>query len=348
MLAYSPTGSARPHRSRRLLAAAAVVTAASVGLTACGDEDTALRTPDGQVISTVTSRIAEANIVSAGRDFAETCLAPTAPDPGRADVSRVIVTDPALLDAVCALGIGPKVRAVTAPEGSIPEYLGPELGAVPAIGDHPSREQVAQAAPQLVLATPDTAGDVTGLRDSGALGSARVATVSAGADWRKTFSEVAAALQRTNAADERLAEFDAEATRVGRVMDAAHSQVSLVRFTPSEELLQGTDNFGASILAQVGAQRPAAQRGPEPVVVTEENFRDADGDLIYVSGEGDEGMQRGIDVLESDSWQEMGAPSWQRVMWVDDAVWYRTSGLAAAWLVLNDVKNSLNSSSAAG
>lgn len=344
MLAYSPTG---PARSWRVLGAVAVA-AAIIGLTGCAAEDTELRTPDGQVISTVTSRIAQANIVNAGRDFAETCLAPTAADAGRTDVSRVVVTDPALLDAFCALGVGPKVRAVTAPDGSIPEYLGPELAAVPTIGDRPSRQQVAEAAPQLVLTTPDTAGDVAGLRESGALGSARVVTVADGDDWRTTFTEVAAALNRSSAATERLAEFDAEADRVGRVMDAAHSQVSLVRFTPDAELLEGTGNFGASILAQIGVQRPAAQRGAEPVVVTDENFNDADADLIYVSGEGDAGMERGIGVLESDRWQEMGAPSWQRVLWIDDAVWYRSSGLAAAWLVLNDVKSSLNSSSAGG
>ncbi len=329
----------------RRIAAIAVAGSLAAGLTACGSDDDTLRTPDGSVISTVTTRIAQADVVNAGRDYAQTCLAPTAPDDGESDVARVIVTDPALLDAVCALGVGAKVRAVTAPAGSVPAYLGPQLESVPAIGDRPSREQVAQAAPQLVLASPTTAGDVAALRSSGALGSAKVVTVRVGEgfqDWRATFTQVAEALNRSAAGKERLAEFDAEVKRVGTVLDAGHTQASLVRFTPDAELLMGSDNFGASILAQVGVQRPAPQRGTAPVVVDDANFDDAEGDLIYVSAEGPAGLDRGKSVMESDRWLDMGAPSWSRVYWIDDQVWYRSSGLAAAWLVLNDAKSSLN------
>ncbi|MEZ5209753.1 ABC transporter substrate-binding protein [Gordonia sp. (in: high G+C Gram-positive bacteria)] len=331
--------------ARRRIVAAAVTVALAAGLTACGNEDDTLRTPDGKEISTVTTRIARVNIVNAGRDFAQTCLAPTAADPGHSDVSRIVVTDPALLDAVCALGIGPKVRAVTAGAGSVPAYLGPALGAVPTIGDRPSRDAVATAAPQLVLTTASTTSDVEAMRATGALGAARVVTIAPG-DWRSVFTAVAGALGRSRAGADRLDEFDTEATRVGRVQDAAHSQVSLVRFTPDAELLEGTGNFAAQILAQIGVQRPAPQRGPDPVTVTDANFTDADADLIYVSADGPKGLERGTKVLQSDRWQEMGAPSWSRVLWVDDQVWYASSGLAAAWLVLNDVKSSLNGSSA--
>ncbi|WP_372493071.1 ABC transporter substrate-binding protein [Gordonia alkaliphila] len=346
MLANSPRRGPGRARSRGISALVALSTVATLGLTACGDSDTTLRTPDGKVISTVTSRIAGVNIVNADRDYAKTCLAPTATDPGRSDTVRVIVTDPSLLDAFCALGIGSRVRAVTAAPGSIPAYLGPELGAVPTLGDDPTADAVREADPQLVLATPNTAAELSALRKTGALGTARVATVQPGKDWRSLFTAVADAMNRSAAATERLGEFDAEVKRIGTVMDAAHSQVSLVRFTPDDELLEGTDSFGASILAEVGVQRPAGQRGADPVVVTDANFTEADADLIYVSAEGEAGMNRATSVLDSDRWKEMGAPSWQRVLWINDDVWYRSSGLAAAWLVLNDVKSSLNSSSA--
>lgn len=348
-----PAYLSRPSRVRRALAAALAAGLAGA-LVACGDQDDTLRTPEGAVISTVTTRIASVNIVNPARDWAQTCLAPTAADPGAPDVTRVVVTDPTLLDAVCALGLGAAVTAVTADAGSVPEYLGPQLAAVPAIGDRPSAQQVTEAAPQVVLTTAETAADAAAMKGTGGLGDARVVTVPApqaatdfpGANWRDTFTQVAAALSRTQAGAERLTEFDTEAARVGRVMDAVHTQVSLVRFTPENELLQGTENFGASILAQVGAQRPTAQRGPEPTVVTDANFADADADLIYISAEGDRGRDRAIETLDSERWQTMGAPSWKRVLWLDDALWYRSSGLAAAWLVLNDVKSSLNGSSA--
>ncbi len=341
MLAYSPF----PF-PRRLAAAVATAVVLGGALAGCGDADTALRTPDGSVISTVTSRIARVNIVNAGRDYSQTCLAPTAPDPGRRDVTRIVVTDPALLDAVCALGIGPSVTAVAADRGTIPEYLGPQLGAVPTIGTAPAAEQVATAAPEVVLTTAGTAGAASAMRATGKLGAATVVTVPTGPDWRATFSAVGAGLNRSKAAADRLIEFDTNAARAGKSLDASHNQVSLVRFTPDAEVLEGTAGFAAQILAQIGVQRPAPQRGPDPTVVTAANFGDAEGDLIYISAQGPEGLERGTRVLQSDEWRIMGAPTWQRVLWVDDTIWYESSGLAAAWLVLNDVKSSLNGNSA--
>ncbi|MFT4088645.1 MAG: ABC transporter substrate-binding protein [Gordonia sp. (in: high G+C Gram-positive bacteria)] len=316
------------------------------GVSACADEDHALRTPDGKIISTSTTRVAQVNIVNPERDFSKTCLAPTVPDQGESDVARVVVTDPALLDAMCALGLGSHVTAVAAEPGSVPAYLGPELTAVPAIGTYPSAAQVSEAKPALILSTPDTESTAAAVHDTGAAGSARTVNVTTGADWRTTFTQVAAALNRNDAARQRLDEFDAEAKRTGTVLDAPHNQVSLVRFTKSAEMLEGTGNFAAGILSAIGVQRPAAQRGPDAVKVTDANFKDADADLIYISYDSPSGLDRAKSVMDGDEWQDMGAPTWKRVLWVDDAVWYRASGLAAAWLVLNDVKSSLNGSSA--
>ncbi|WP_415045544.1 hypothetical protein [Gordonia sp. (in: high G+C Gram-positive bacteria)] len=90
MLANSPI---------RSLATVALAGVLAAGLTACGSDDGLLRTPSGSIISTVTSRMAQADVVNAERDYTQTCLAPTAPDPGLSDVTRVVVTDPVLLDA---------------------------------------------------------------------------------------------------------------------------------------------------------------------------------------------------------------------------------------------------------
>lgn len=330
----------------RRVGALAATAALTVGLSACASDDDVLRTPDGSVISTTVTRVAEVNIVNAGRDYAKTCLAPSAPDAGKPDVTRIVVTDPSLLDALCALGLGSQVKGVVAPAGSVPAYLGPELAAVPALGNTPDAAAVRQAAPELVLSSPATQSRLDALRDTGALGTARSATVDPTSDWQQSFRDVAAAVNRTSAAGDRLAEFDAEAKRVGRVMDADHTQVSLVRFTPDAEMIEGTGAFGAQVMTSIGVARPASQRTPDAVEATADNFADADADLIYVSFQGEKGLARGEEVLLSDPWLDMGAPTWKRVLSVDDTVWYQSSGLAAAWLVLNDVKSSLNSSSA--
>lgn len=324
-------------RARSTIAVAAVAVAA-LALGGCSDDKPLLTTPDGSPISTSTTRIAEVNVVSADRDYARTCLAPTVPDNPQAEVTRIVVTDPALLDDICALGLGSKVTAVTSAPGSIPAYLGPQLTSVPAIGASPDAAAVAAAAPDLVLTTPQTAGS------AGAFGNAKTVTI-AGDDWKKRFTDVAGAVGRSTEGTRLLAEFDTEAQKTGRRMDAAHTQVSLVRFTSDSEILAGTGTFAGQILAQIGVQRPAAQRGPEDITVTDANFTDADADVIYVSFEGDGGLAHGKDVLLSDRWLDMGAPSWKRVLSVNDEIWYGGSGLASAWLVLNDVKDSLNSNS---
>jgi len=332
--------------SMRRIGALAATAALTVGLSACAGDDDVLRTPDGSVISTTVTRVAEVNIVNAGRDYSKTCLAPSAPDAGKADVTRILVTDPSLLDALCALGLGNQVKGIVAPAGAVPTYLGPQLTAIPALGDAPDAAAVKQAAPDLVLSSPATENRLVALRGTGALGTARIVTVDPTADWQQSFRDVAGAVNRSTAAGDRLREFDAEAKRVGRVMDAPHTEVSLVRFTPDAEMIEGTSAFGAQVLAEIGVARPASQRTPNAVPVTEDNFTDADADLIYVSFEGEKGLARGEETLLSDPWLDMGAPTWKRVLSVEDTVWYQTPGLAAAWLVLNDVKSSLNSSSA--
>nr|WP_051989582.1 ABC transporter substrate-binding protein [Gordonia soli] len=305
----------------------------------CSGDDP-LTTPDGSTIVTSTTRIADVNVVAADRDTTRTCLAPTAPDDGQTDVARIVVTDPALLDAVCALGMGPKVTAVTAAAGSVPAYLGPQLTSVPTIGATPDASAATAASPDVVLTSPQSAASARAFSD------ARVVSVAPDADWQKRFQAVADGLGRSAAGERLLDEFRTEASKTGVRLDAAHNQISLVRFAGSSEMIAGTDSFAGGILGMIGIQRPAPQRNPRSFTVTDQNFKDADGDLIYVSFNGPEGQAHGEEVLRSDRWLDMGAPTWKRVLVVDDEIWYRTSGLAAAWLVLNDVKESIDGNSA--
>ncbi len=323
-------------------------------LGACAGDEQDLTTPDGSPISIPTTRLAEVNIVGAERDYTKTCFAPTAPDAGKQDVGRIVVTDPLLLDDLCALGIGSKVTAVTVPEDAVPRYLGPQLTSVPAIGESPGSSAVATADADIVLTTPATAVRAA------AFSGTKVVTIDPtddpAANWTERYRSVAAALNRTAAATDLLARFTREAARTGRRKDAAHTEVSLVRFSADGQTAEGTDSFAAQVLAAIGVQRPASQREAGSTKLTDDNLTVADGDLIYVSYrdsgdvtgpsvEDSASFRHARTVLESDRWLDMGAPTWKRVLAVDDTVWYSTSGLAAAWLVLNDVKGSLDSNS---
>lgn len=324
-------------RTGRLRTSAALLAVSTVaaGLVGCSSDEQGLTTPDGSTISKPTTRIAQVNIVNAERDFDLTCMAPTAPDPGVTDVQRIVVTDPALLDAVCALGIGPKVVAVAAEPGSIPEHLGPQLSGVPTIGERPGAAAVAEANPDVVLSDATLDGPAAAFDD------ARIVPIGPG-DWRATFTAVADALGRSAAAARLLDEFSAEVTRAGEQLDARRTQVSLVRFAADGQQIAGTNTFAGQILAEMGVTRPAPQRSADSFALADDDLADADADLIYVSFTDESGLNYGEEMLRSDEWLDLGAAGWNRVLSINDEIWYRSPGLAAAWLVLNDVKGSLN------
>ena len=324
-----------------MFTALALGTVLLAGITGCASDDGQLRTPEGSVITTTVTAIAHVDIVNPGHDFADACPGPVPADPGAPAIERVVVTEPALLDAVCALGLGPMVTAVAADAGSIPAYVGPQLGAVPAIGTAPSADAVRAAAPQVVLSTPDTADRAAALRDTGALGGAQVVMIRDGG-WQDRFRQVARALGRGDGSQQTLADFEANAARLGAARDARHTQVSLVRFTGNATLIEGTETLPSQVLALMGASRPAWQGQARAVPVIDADFAELDGDVIYVSFDGDAGARRGEATLRSDRWLDLGAPSWNRVRAVDDDVWYRSQGLTAARQILRDIGGSIN------
>ncbi|MBT0565488.1 ABC transporter substrate-binding protein [Williamsia sp. CHRR-6] len=300
-------------------------------LSACGDS----QSPPGEgTVITTTTKIGPANLVAPERNFDRACGAPSVADPGRPDVDRIAVTDPALLDPICALGIAPRVVAVAAATGSIARNLGRAVTSLPTIGVSPTPAAARAARAQVVLGYDAARTAVFG---------GRSVIIDRRARWQDQFQAVADALGRGDEGKKRLATFAELARTTGLRIDAAHSQVGLVRFGENDETIEGTGSFAGSILAAVGVQRPASQRQPGPVAVTEGNFTDADADLIYVSFRSAAAQKHGVSVMKSDRWRDMGAPSWNRVLVVDDDIWYGTGGLAAAAVVLGDIGTSLNS-----
>jgi iron complex transport system substrate-binding protein len=314
------------------VAVAGVVITVVVGLTACGGGDT--QSPPGPgSVTTTTTAVGGFDLVTPERAFDRACGVPSTPDPGQADVARIAVTDPTLLDPLCALGIQSKVVAVATDPGGIPVYLGPTVTALPTIGSRPDAQRAAGARADVVLGRSDAQTAPYG---------GRSVVVDESATWQDQFQAVADALGRGEEGKRRLDVFAQQATRVGQRVDASHSQVGLVRFGDDSEQIAGTASFAGSILAAMGVQRPQAQRSPGSVTVTDKNFADADADLIYVSFTSAKGKAHGTSVLRSDKWLDLGAPTSKRVFVVDDSIWYGQRGLAAAPVVLDDVQRSLN------
>jgi iron complex transport system substrate-binding protein len=214
--------------------------------------------------------------------------------------------------------------------------MGTAVQDLPTIGEktRPDVSRAAASNPDLVLTLGESPLD-------GALGSTRTVDIDPDQDWRKRFSAVSAAVGRGAAGEQRLQAYKTAAKTTGDRLGARYNQASLVRFGKDSETVEGTDGFAASVLTDMGVQRPPGQREPESKPIDDKNFEIADGDIIYVGFDGPAGREHGTTVLKSDRWLDMGAPSWSRVRVVEDSVWFGPGGLSAANIVLANVGDSL-------
>jgi len=297
--------------------------------------------PGEETISKTPTRVASVDIANSNRDTTKTCRAATDADPGATDPHRILVTDVSLLDALCGLGIQSRVVGTATVAGSVPaglNYLGPWVGAVPKVGDQGAIDAAKAAAtdPDLVLSLgSDPVADQV---------KAHSVVIAPNQSWQDTFLAVARAVGRGQVGQERLDDLGRITKDISQGIDSAHTQASMVRFGKDDESVQGTAPFAAQIMTLLGVQRPAVQRVPGPIEVTDKNFRDADADIIYVSFASPD-QSYGKKVLTSGRWLDMGAPSWKRVFIVDDALWFGQGGLAAAWCVVQDIQYTLNGAS---
>lgn len=334
--------SSQPVRTvRRATVAVLAATAALVGLTGCGDS----ADDDASTIVRTTTKIAGAGVVSVERDTRAACATPTPADPGAADPQRIVVLDSAAMDSVCALGLWERVVGAAASPGDTPQpsYLGTGVSLLPGVGPAaaPDVDLVAKASPDLILgsspASPELADRLRAIAP----------TVFVGGDpvqWKSRFLESGKALGRAGAARQALDAYTSDAARIGTEINARQTQASVLRFGADRTAVEGPGSFSGQVLADTGVQRPAYQR----LEVASQDIDDlgglpaAEGDLIYVSFDGPDGLEHGTAVMESDAWSDLGAVTDGRVFAVDDAVWNAGNGVVAAHAVLTDLQESLN------
>jgi iron complex transport system substrate-binding protein len=341
------------------VAIAVVVTVASCG---SGDESA----PAGeQSVVTSTTKIAGAGVLGNQRRPDESCAADAAPlDPGppdrevrhaagtttvRADPQRIVVLSGDQLDALCALGLQSRIVAAALPDGSSSQssYLGKVVHDVPGAGtrSEPDIQAVKAANPDLILGsaglTPDAYPELTAIAPT-------VFTGPPGAKWEDNLRAVGAATGRLDAANGLVDGFEKDADKTGADNDATHFQASVVQFTDTAMRVYGADTFPGSVLAAVGADRPATQRFTDKpyieIGITEADmehspdFSAADGDIVYISFASAAAKDRAPAVLASDAWKKLSANRDNRVFAVNNEVWQTGEGIVAARGMLADLK----------
>ncbi|MGB0972004.1 MAG: iron-siderophore ABC transporter substrate-binding protein [Mycobacterium sp.] len=342
-------------------------------LSGCGSSGDSPASSGESSIITSTTQIAGAGVLGNDRRPDESCAPePAEPDDGPpdlevanatghavtpplpkttlvpADPQRIVALAGDQLDALCALGLQSRIVAAALPDGSEdqPSYLGTVIHDVPGAGSRsdPDLAAIAGAKPDLILGslalTPE---DFPALSEI----APTVFSGRPGAAWQDNVRTVGAATGRREAADALLEAFDREADKTGTDNDAAHYQASVVQFTDTTMRVYGADNFPASVLADAGVDRPAAQRFTDKpyteVGISESDldnspdFSIADGDIVYLSFATVEARERAPEVLESDAWKRLSAYRDNRVFAVNNAIWQTGEGIVAARGILADL-----------
>ncbi|GAB7070004.1 ABC transporter substrate-binding protein [Mycolicibacterium hodleri] len=349
------------------IAAAAAVTTAVVATlaTGCGGSPNPPGAPDSASPAnspvTSTTKIAGAAVLGNERRPDESCAPDPAPldDPPNREVrhaagttevapdpQRIAVLSGDQLDALCALGLQSRVVVAAPRDGSSgqPSYLGAVIHDVPAAGDRssPDLAEIKAANPDLVLGsqalTPEAYGELSAIAPT-------VFTGAPGPGWQDTLRTVGAATGRADAANQLVDGFERAADKVGADNDATHYQVSVVQLTENTLRVYGLDDFPASILGAVGADRPATQRFKdkpyEEVGISDvsksTDFSSADGDVVFLSFDSPAAKARAPEVLESEAWKKLSAVRDNRVYVVNDEVWQTGEGIVAARGILADL-----------
>ncbi|WP_328363877.1 iron-siderophore ABC transporter substrate-binding protein [Mycobacterium sp. NBC_00419] len=347
-----------------MVSAGAVLTALAVTVVSgCSGSSQAPPSATGSVV-TSTTKIAGAGILGNQRRPDESCapeparLDPAPPPPVRhaagetavvADPQRIVVLAGDELDALCALGLQSRIVAAALPDGadSQPSYLGTVIHDVPGAGSRsaPDLAAIAAAKPDLILGsaglTPQAYPQLAAIAPT-------VFTDAPGARWQDNLRTVGAATGRTEATDEVIAAFTDRARQAGGATDAPHFQASVVQFTDTTMRVWGADNFPASVLADVGVDRPAAQRFTDKPYVEfgisdadldrSPDFSPADGDILYLSFASPAAKDRAPAVLESAAWRKLSANRDNRVFIVNNEIWQTGQGVIAARGIIDDLR----------
>lgn len=265
-----------------------------------------------------------------------------------ADPQRVVTLSEPTLDGALALGVTPVGSVNGRGQATMPNYLIDLAGGVPAVGTVAqfNFEAIAALRPDLIL-TYASGGNNT---EAVAI-LQQIAPVYfvgyAGAEWKTTFRNVADALNRTDAAEQLLGEFDAYAGEVaGRLQAAGYADktFSIVRWQGSNASLILKELPPGMALEAIGLKRPPAQdregRGhSEPISL--ENLADADADYMFfgtlggssvdnpdAGGSADaSGAQQAYDeAVAVPGFRDLTAYKEGHVILVDGSLWTSTGG----------------------
>jgi iron complex transport system substrate-binding protein len=259
---------------------------------------------------------------------------------------RVIVLDTDKLDTAVTLGVVPVGAANTDESDGWPKYLGDAVKDVQQVGtlQEPNLEAIAKLDPDLILGSAFRQKDYYAKLNAIA---PTVFTELVGTPWKENFLLDGQALGKEQEAKDLLAKYEQRAKDVGKSLgDPSKTEVSIVRFRPTEIRLYGPTSFVGIVIGDVGLARPKLQRleGAKDrrfTAISPERIGEADGDVIFVTAFGAEAAKSQAEVTGGALWRQLGAVKAGRAYEVPDETWMTGIGITAANKVLDDLERHL-------
>lgn len=320
--------------ARRVRRTAALVSALvmAASLSACADDDDAAANTAGAATVTSPTPSDSPSATANGERIVThdkgTTAVPAAP-------SRVVVLDSPHLDAVLSLGLTPIGSVRSGEDEGLPAYLSDRTAGVELVGtiEIPNLEAIAALQPDLILSATVRHEE---LYDKLSEIAPTVFTAGSGTNWREGFELVAEALGRSESAEQMLADYEAQADRIGEAIDASGKKAAIVRFLPDETRIYGPSTFSGSVLSDVGFTLPDLTYDEYSMAyISPEEIDQASADVIFATtyGDPDESTRSSVTPL----WDRLTAVQEGCQFDVEDGEWMIGIGLIGAKIILADL-----------
>ncbi|MEU7888042.1 iron-siderophore ABC transporter substrate-binding protein [Microbispora bryophytorum] len=260
----------------------------------------------------------------------------------KAPPTRVVVLDVGELDNVVSLGVKPVGFAPSEGSPELPSYLKKDAGTPKNVGTINSLnlEAIAGLHPDLILGSQLRAAEQY---DELSKIAPTVFSIRPGFTWKENYLLNAAALDKTEEAKAKLAEYDRKVKDLGSKLGDDKPVVSMVRFLPNGVIrLYANASFIGTILQDAGIPRPANQNIPDLAAeVSAENIDQADADVIFTGVYGDPKATQKSAVQGNPLWKNLKAVKAGHAYEVPDETWYLGLGVTAAMEVVGDLERYL-------
>jgi iron complex transport system substrate-binding protein len=261
---------------------------------------------------------------------------------------RIVVLTNEGLEALLSIGIKPvgAVQGFTPDGGLWYDHLEPEMSSVKSVGTElqPNLETIAGLKPDLIIGNKVRQEKV--YNQLSAIAPTVFAEDLTG-DWKENFKLYAKTVGQEKKAEEVLDEYHKKVEAVRKnAGDLINKEVSVVRFVAGNTRLYQLDSFSGVILKDIGFKRPEIQNKNDfAAVITKEQIPQADGDILFyfTYNYGDtQGDAQEKEFTSDPLWKNLKAVKNNMVFKVDDVIWNTAGGAKAAFLMLDQLNQHIN------